>query len=292
MVSMPTYTRRLKDAWSEEDIRDIPESLRPEKGETLELILRKRIYLLQSRRGYRANTDSQLLAFFASKYHVRGQGTVRALDLGAGNGLVAVLFGRSRQAASLTLLELQPPLASRARRNLALNDLDGVVHCHDLGNGLPPSFSGCFDAVLMNPPFYAPNTRSPPRRIEKQLAHIESSADINQFCAAAANALRKSSTSRLYAIYDLREMNRLAVAIGRAGLRIVATQQVRHSDNEAPTRILVSAGHVDEVKEERVQLNEMCLHPPETNLYEYNQEMEQFMEELPPATLRIGQLRP
>ena len=288
----PTYTRRLKDAWSEQDILELPQWLRPKTCETLDLILRKRIYLLQSRRGYRANTDSNLLAFFSSKSHIHSQHPIHTLDLGAGNGLVSVLFGRSRPTSRLTLLELQPDLACRAKKNLALNDLDGSVITHDIGAGLPKSLYNSFDVVLLNPPFYSPNTRAPPKRLEKRLAHIESTAGINEFCQAAAHALRKSSNSRLYVVYDLREFHRLALAIARADLRILTTQKVSHSHNESPTRILISAGPVDEVGENRVELEQICLHPLRVNLYQYHDEIEEFLENLPAATLKIGQLRP
>lgn len=193
------HTRRKRDRWLEEDLRELPLETRPIEGETLDLILRKKVFLLQSRRGYRANTDSQLVAYFASLQ--RDESAVRrgarndrgknfwvskqllpcpdlpslfpkkpmfrrspcvylspsvsfllrvdrsaseqrehyALDLGAGNGLVSILYGLRNKQARMVLLEMQDSLACRAERNVILNGLSDRAHVvrHDLSNGLP-----------------------------------------------------------------------------------------------------------------------------------------------------------
>eukprot|EP00966_Prymnesium_polylepis_P022337 514136-Prymnesium_polylepis.1 len=88
--------------WSEETLREFPSALRPHAGETLDLILRAKVLLLQSRRGYRANTDSMLLAYYAAArnaaaHAVPTSSTTAPLaptaqpehvaELGCGNGL-------------------------------------------------------------------------------------------------------------------------------------------------------------------------------------------------------------
>ena len=115
------FTRRREDAWPASDLLSLPSHLRPDHAETLDLILRQSIYVLQSRRGYRTNTDAHILAYFASQLHRRHHKTPPAtvLDLGAGVGMVSLLFARANNPAALHLVEIQGPLASRARRNLA-----------------------------------------------------------------------------------------------------------------------------------------------------------------------------
>lgn len=295
------FTRRAKDAWSKQDIADLPSELRPDHAETLDLILRKRIYLVQSRRGYRANTDSQLVAYFACQRLSRSFEPLRVLDLGAGNGLISVLFGRAygADACRLWLVELQGQLAERARRNLSLNDVRGVVHRHDIAHGLPPHLAGQMDVVLMNPPFYQMHSRTPPRRREKLLAHMETSANITAFCTAASMALVSDSPSaRVFIVYDVREVHRLYVALRMAKMKVVAAQEVQHRAEEPASRVLVEAMLCKQVAEsdenafcDSCLLPKLCLHPPGTNLYEYDETMERFLDSLPPPRLRIGQLR-
>mmetsp|Transcript_21208 Transcript_21208/g.30812 ORF Transcript_21208/g.30812 Transcript_21208/m.30812 type:complete len:288 (-) Transcript_21208:2656-3519(-) len=227
------YTRRKRDQWSEGDLKRLPTELRPNEGETLDLILRKKILLIQSRRGYRANTDSQSLAYFASRRReARGisrDSDHRALDLGAGNALVSVLYGKHNQGANMELVELQADLAARAARNLALNGLvpRSTVVRHDLARGLPSSIEGKMDVVLCNPPFYRDlNSRSPPTNQEKLLAHFESSVDIVGFARAAHDALVEGSQdASAFFIYDAIHSERLLDGLIEGG------------ENARPTRL-------------------------------------------------------
>jgi hypothetical protein len=43
------YTRRSRDAWCPDDLAIVPEHLRPGEEETLDLILRKKIFLVRIR---------------------------------------------------------------------------------------------------------------------------------------------------------------------------------------------------------------------------------------------------
>lgn len=301
------FTRRPKDAWSAQDIADLPEPLRPDRAETLDLILRKRIYLLQSRRGYRANTDSQVLAYFAwrraqsaaAAAAERAGRDLRVLDLGAGNGLVSVLYARATGVDRCVVrqIELQGQLALRAARNLRLNAVRGTAERRDLADGVPDT-AGEADVVLVNPPFYANGARVPPRRREKLLAHVESSACIGRFAKVAADALA-GAEARLFVVYDVRESERLYTALKQAGLRVVVAQTVAHGAGEEPTRLLVEAARAGE--EEKVtgadfkeleMLPSLYLHPPGSGLYKYSASMEEFLESLPEPIFKIGQLRP
>jgi tRNA1(Val) A37 N6-methylase TrmN6 len=176
------FTRRERDAWSANELSVLDESLRPTDDETLDLILRAKVFLLQHRKGFRANTDSLTLAFYAwkclAKNHSQDSTSMlTSVDLGAGNGLVSLLFGlRSGRTASMHLVELQERLACRAERNLEINGFYPVsgcesrrvgVHRRDLQFGLPGNLREIADVVLMNPPFYPPNSRTPPSNEEK-----------------------------------------------------------------------------------------------------------------------------
>lgn len=209
------FTRRLSDSWPEADLAVIPDNLRPIKGETLDLMLRQKIYCLQSRRGYRANVDSHVLALFAASLcRKQDENVLRVLDLGAGNGLVSILFARAMQPSVVQMVELQEQLATRARRNMALNDVKGEVIVHDLeGGALPKEFCGAFDVVLINPPFYPLGSRSPPKQRERLLARLYSSADIGDSLLAARKACDPRNERAFVAvIHDIKEMDRVQKA--------------------------------------------------------------------------------
>ncbi|KAJ8903232.1 hypothetical protein NDN08_004342 [Rhodosorus marinus] len=292
------YTRRKRDRWSEGDLERLPTELRPDEGETLDLFLRKKVLLLQSRRGYRANTDSQSLAYFATRRReargLSGDSEHRALDLGAGNALVSVLYGNHNQGANMELVELQADLAARADRNLALNGLvpRSTVVCHDLAHGLPSSIEGKMDVVLCNPPFYRDiNSRSPPTRKEKLLAHFESSVDIVGFARAAHDALVEGSqVASAFFIYDAIHSERLYEGLIKGGLEIVSTQTVFHRAHKQPLRVLFEARR-PQANLEREELEPLVLHPEGTSEVEYGEDMEDFLESLPFPQFIIGQLR-
>jgi len=148
-------TRISAARWPETELARLPPALRPASGETLDLILRAKVLLLQGRRGYRANPDSMLLPYYASARlatHAGGAGGAggdggaggeggeggaggegggasmgaaprRVADLGCGNGLVGLLAALQWPHATVDLYECQPRLAQLAMRNAALNGL-------------------------------------------------------------------------------------------------------------------------------------------------------------------------
>lgn len=314
------FTRRPSDSWDPEELKTLPSQLRPVHGETLDLILRQKAYLLQSRRGYRANVDSHMLAYFASEEYSRISHNglpkpVRVLDLGAGNGLVSILFARAHQMSNVHMIELQPQLAERAGRNIALNDIDGKVTQFDLKDGrLPDGISGCFDIVLINPPFYRGGSRKAPKVKEKYLAHQESSATIDHFLRAARTACDHLNPDAFIAIiHDIDELARVKKAVLDANLKICQSREIVHTVQEKPSRILLklehrakqnrhsttrgvndqecSTGLSDINTEFSPSLPPLVLHPSIQSQRVYTEEIERFLEALPIPTLRIGRLR-
>lgn len=314
------YTRRVSDSWDEQELQTLPQHLRPIRGETLDLILRHRIYLLQSRRGYRANVDSHILAHFASDVCNRalyrpGRQGLRVLDLGAGNGLVSILFARWQGSCSVTMVELQPQLADRARRNMELNEIPGTVIQHDLkGGDLPTALHDCFDVILINPPFYPVGSRSPPRRKEKFLAHMETTATFSDFLRAARLACdSRNSEAFVAVIHDVKELLRLRNSIEENQLEPGDSREMLHTLNEEASRILLQlvpkgrrlaahSGNEPDVAENGESnpvmgnwhipsLSPVILHPNHASYRTYTSEIEDALERLPLPSLRIGRLR-
>lgn len=305
------FTRRASDAWPACDIDTLPPHLRPHQDETLDLIFRQKIYLLQARKGYRANVDSHILAHYASNVFSAQKQLInpqryspRVLDLGAANGLVSILFSRAHSPSTLHLVELQKLLVARARRNLHLNDLDGIVSNHDLRGGiLPETLKASFDVILVNPPFYQANSRKPAKNIERRLAQMESSASLADFLRAASIACDPNSWSSFIAlIHDVSEIPRLLDTVQKLNIGIFNVQYMRHSPNEAPTRILfclrphLSLCKIRQIKHGLTDITaptmkSIVLHPDANDPATFSDELEHFLTSLQSPTLRIGRLR-
>jgi tRNA1(Val) A37 N6-methylase TrmN6 len=113
----------------------------PFPDETLDVLFRRRLLLLQAKKGYRCNVDSLLLAAHAAEVlrrRVSGkkceEKTPRVADLGAGSGVVGFAVALDFRVADTTdrttrvlSIERQASLASRCARNAALNGLGDRV---------------------------------------------------------------------------------------------------------------------------------------------------------------------
>ena len=116
---------------------------------THDAFLGGRLHLWQPRRGYRAATDPVLLA--AACPAQPGQSV---LDLGCGVGAASLCLAARVPDLRLCGLELQPDIASLARRNAAENGFSMQIDCGDLVK-MPKSLRMGFDHVIANPPYYA-----------------------------------------------------------------------------------------------------------------------------------------
>jgi tRNA1(Val) A37 N6-methylase TrmN6 len=165
----------------------------PFPDETLDVLFRRRLLLLQAKKGYRCNVDSLLLAAHAAEVlrrRVSGkkceEKTPRVADLGAGSGVVGFAVALDFRVADTTdrttrvlSIERQASLASRCARNAALNglgdrvtvwrgDVNDVVGAAETRASeeleleeeeeetravLAPWLRTC-DAVVVNPPYY------------------------------------------------------------------------------------------------------------------------------------------
>ena len=112
------------------------DAVAPDPDETLDVLFRRRLLLLQARRGYRCNVDSLILAAHVAA-RVDWSTSPRVADLGAGAGVVGLALAlrgtpppdvdsdSPSAGARALLVEQQPALARRCERNAALN---GVAH--------------------------------------------------------------------------------------------------------------------------------------------------------------------
>lgn len=164
--------------------------------ETLDVLLDGRLRIIQSKSGYRLSLDALLLAHFAE-----GSAGASIVDLGAGNGAVALMLAARVRSARLTGLEIQTKMVERARRSIALNSFGerlSMVHgdiCAVEGLFRP----GSFDLAVCNPPYRRLNSGRMNPDDEKRTARHEVTGRLGDFVRAARYLLRHGG--RLAMVY-------------------------------------------------------------------------------------------
>ena len=203
------------------------------EDETLDSFHRGGIKVLQKKRGYRFSLDAALLADF-----VRIEPGEDAVDLGAGNGIVALLLAR-KPFRRLVAIEIQAALADLARRNVVLNGLAGRIEVVEADlRGYAPG--RVFDVAYSNPPYIPKSTGFPSASEEKTVAKHEITCDILDVLRAAARLLRPAG--RAYIVYPGGRRADLEAAAGRAGLRIQALRPVHPRAGAPAGHVLVELG--------------------------------------------------
>lgn len=128
------------------------------------------VKIIQKKKGYRFSMDSLLLTEF-----VNLEGVKKAMDLGTGSGIIAILLAKRSVGLEVIGVELQDNLFDLAKRNVELSSLSGRV---EIIKGdiimLKNIFEEeSFDLIVSNPPYYpAGKGRTGPNR-ERTMARHE-----------------------------------------------------------------------------------------------------------------------
>ncbi len=204
--------------------------------ETIDRVLGGRVAVVQRRDGFRFSLDSLLLARF-----VELQGRERVVDLGAGNGVIALCLAMLNDEAVVVGVELQEAMVERAVRGIALNGLAERVHIvkgdvREMGKTLKP---GSFDAVACNPP-YRPllSGRGNPERERLQARH-EVEGGLADFLRSGAALLRHRG--RMCLVYPSERAVELFSAMRQHDLEPRRVRFV-HSFADAPANLVLVEG--------------------------------------------------
>lgn len=166
-----------------------------------------RVHVFQPERGFRAGTDSVLLAAALDK-DMRGQ----ALEIGCGAG--GALFPAAWRLAEMrfTGLERDADMLALAERGVADNQMQARVSLvqGDAGQ-MPADWENRFDLVFSNPPFFGAGTIKTPGE-GKQAAYVES-LPLKGWIDAMLFALRPKGTFVM--IHRAAELARILALIER-----------------------------------------------------------------------------
>lgn len=191
-----------------------------------------RVSVVQPARGFRAGTDSLLLAA-AMNADLHGH----ALEVGCGAGGALLPAAFRLPHAHMTGLEIDPEMAVLARQGIAENGYEARIDVVDGDAGaMPGAWQNQFDTVFSNPPFFEVGTIQPPGA-GKEMAYLES-LGLKDWMNAMLFALRPKGT--LVMVHRAAELARILAIIERQTGEI--TVQAVHSYPGADAkRVLVRA---------------------------------------------------
>ncbi len=191
-----------------------------------------RLQVYQPRQGFRAGTDSLLLAAALDR---RTEGEALELGCGAGGALIPAAY-RLKQA-NFTGLELDPAMLELARRGVEANGFGARVTlaCHS-AEALPEAWQNRFDLVFSNPPFFEPGTIPAPGA-GKEAAYLES-ISLKSWINAMLFALRPKGTFVL--VHRAADLARILSVIERQSGEITVLPIHSYPGAEAK-RVLVRA---------------------------------------------------
>ena len=147
-----------------------------------------RIKVYQPKQGFRAGTDSLLLASALDRFT---EGEVLEIGCGAGGALLPAAH-RLKQAR-FTGLEIDPEMVTLAEKGVATNEFQDRVEIRQgSASELPQAWQNRFDLVISNPPFFETGTIQTPGE-GKETAYLES-VTLKDWINAMLFALRPKGT--------------------------------------------------------------------------------------------------
>lgn len=204
--------------------------------ETIDRVFDGRVTVIQQRGGYRFALDSLLLARF-----VELRGEERVVDLGAGNGVVALSLAVLNSGVEVVGVELQEAMAERAKRGAALNGVEKRVR---MMRGDVRTVEEClpargFDVAVCNSPYRPPRSgRVNPDR-ERLLARHEVEGGLADFVRAGAYLLRHRG--RMCLVYPSERAVELFAVMRQQGLEPRRVRFVQ-SFADAPATLVLAEG--------------------------------------------------
>ncbi|MRR06906.1 MAG: tRNA1(Val) (adenine(37)-N6)-methyltransferase [Deltaproteobacteria bacterium] len=201
--------------------------------ETVDELRRYELKIIQPRDGYRFSLDPLLLCDFAA---IRAG--EKAVDLGAGCGIIPLILAREAGESHLVGVESQAQMAELAQRNVALNRMNERVQIRhadilEARKLFPPS---SFDLVVANPPYRKKGSGRISPKPGRDLARHESTASLRDFLAAAKNLVKLPG--RICFIYH---PSRLAEFLTEAGAMKLSPVRLRmvHGNSAAEARMFL-----------------------------------------------------
>ncbi len=208
--------------------------MKPKPDETLDTI--KDVKIIQSKKGYRFSIDAVILEDF-----IRTKKYDKGIELGTGSGIISILLAKRSPYIKLTGVELQKPLAERAKKNVILNKLEDRIEIlkadiKKLKNILP---AGKAALVFSNPPFRRPDTGRISIDDERAAARHELKITLSELIKTASYLLKEKG--RFCLIYHPFRLIELISLLQESRLEPKRMRFVHSRDGEEAKMVLIEA---------------------------------------------------
>ena len=206
-----------------------------ETGERIDRV-NENLCLIQKKDGLTFGTDAYLLAAF-----LRPQKRGRAVELGAGTGIISLLCAARERFAHVDALEIQEDFAKMAMRNVTLNHLEDrmTVRHADIRLVSPDILGGEVDVVFANPPYMRADSGKRNDSDRKNIARHEVCGTVANFCCAARRLLKHGG--KFYCVWRPDRLSELMAALNAQGLEPKVMVFVHGDAETEPSMVLVSA---------------------------------------------------
>ncbi len=206
------------------------------ENERLDDLQRNGFHIIQKTDGFCFGMDAVLLSGFAS---VR-QGE-KALDLGAGTGIIPILLKAKTKGEHFFALEIQEEMADMARRSVALNRLekDITIVTGDIKEASHIFGAASFDVVTSNPPYMndAHGLKNPD--LPKAIARHEVLCTLDDVVREAAKVLKPGG--RFYMVHRPHRLIEIITALTKYKLEPKRMKLVHPYIDREANMVLIEA---------------------------------------------------
>lgn len=190
------------------------------------------IKICQPKEGYRFSVDALILAHFVNLKRVK-----KAVDIGAGTGIIGIILAKKYPEAHITMIEIQPEIAELAQKSIKLNNVEARarVLCMDAKNFDETGF----DLIVSNPPFRRPGTGRISPEEKKAFARHELSLSVNDLAKIGQRALKHHG--RLCMIHLPERLTEIVKIMSKHNLEIKRLRFVHSKINTEAKMVLIEA---------------------------------------------------
>lgn len=207
-------------------------------GEAISTLAFANLQIIQQNDAFKFGTDSIIVAKTATNYIKQNS---KILDIGTGNGIIALLLGATTKSQKIVGVELQAQAVQLARRNVCLNNLAHKVSIveADIANAKSLFAHKSFDLVVTNPPYAKCKAGTRAKNKECAIAKEEICFSLDALCNAVHHLL--TDTGTFIMIHRAQRLNDIIVALSKARLCAKNLRFITPFANSAPTMVLVVA---------------------------------------------------
>lgn len=163
---------------------------------------------------FKITKDAILLSDYVINDNIKGG---KLLEIGAGSGYISIKL--CKYVIKVVALEIQKIVSERLKDNVVNNKLNIDVINQDVND-----YSGKFDYIVSNPPYYKLNSGKYPENEIKKLSKFEFLLNLDSLVINTKRLLKENGF--FYFIYPLSRKNELENKIDENGLKLIDTKEI------------------------------------------------------------------